>query len=357
MVCSSGRSGLDQHAVLGQPDIREDLRRTAQEQRLDQPRGLGIGRHDDQRARDRVDVEAGVAVDQVDAAAPVEGVVTGAAGFIGYHLARTLLDRGDKVIGLDNLNDYYDVRLKEARLAHAGDRSPLALANREIGALPPQAKAEAGKRMGIARGTVNEALKTRKAELEAERDARVLVEEAVDVTLPYDRRPVGARHPLTTIMERIEDVFVAMGWEVAEGPEVEAEWLNFDALNLGPDHPARSMQDTSKEKTRLAQENESLRMQVSRLNEKPDNKLHRELEIMARAEKHMMINAPGFAPAWEMAKSQALSQIETEEKGMSFPQKIFRKLIGPSSSATNVALPESAMNAAKNAADMTSNAA
>jgi uncharacterized UPF0160 family protein len=92
-------------------------------------------------------------------------------------------------------------------------------------------------------------------------------------------------------------------------------------------------------------------------NEKPDNKLQRELEILARAEKHMMINAPGFAPAWEMAKSQALSQIETEEKGMSFPQKIFRKLIGPSSSATNVALPESAMNAAKNSTDMTSNAA
>jgi phenylalanyl-tRNA synthetase alpha chain len=134
--------------------------------------------------------------------------------------------------------------LKEARLAHAGDRSPLALANREIGALPPQAKAEAGKRMGIARGTVNEALKTRQAELEGERDARVLVEEAVDVTLPYNRRPAGARHPLTTLQERVEDVFVAMGWEVAEGPEVEAEWLNFDALNLGPDHPARTMQDT-----------------------------------------------------------------------------------------------------------------
>jgi hypothetical protein len=120
---------------------------------------------------------------------------------------------------------------------------------------------------------------------------------------------------------------------------------------------AKQMQETIKEKLKLAQENESLRMQITRLNEKPDNKLQRELEILARAEKHMMINAPGFAPAWEMAKSQALSQIETEEKGMSFPQKIFRKLIGPSSSGTNVALPESAMNAAKNAADMTSNAA
>jgi phenylalanyl-tRNA synthetase alpha chain len=72
----------------------------------------------------------------------------------------------------------------------------------------------------------------------------VLAEETVDVTLPWDREPQGARHPLTTIHELVSDVFVAMGWEVAEGPEVEAEWLNFDALNLGPDHPARTMQDT-----------------------------------------------------------------------------------------------------------------
>ena len=56
--------------------------------------------------------------------------------------------------------------------------------------------------------------------------------------------PGGARHPLTTILERIADVFVAMGYEVAEGPEAEAEWLNFDALNMRPDHPARTMQDT-----------------------------------------------------------------------------------------------------------------
>ncbi|HEY2272912.1 MAG TPA: phenylalanine--tRNA ligase subunit alpha, partial [Jatrophihabitantaceae bacterium] len=81
-------------------------------------------------------------------------------------------------------------------------------------------------------------------ELEADRDARVLVEESVDVTLPWDRRVTGARHPLTTIQERLCDVFVAMGYEIAEGPEIEAEWYNFDALNMGPDHPARSMMDT-----------------------------------------------------------------------------------------------------------------
>ena len=72
----------------------------------------------------------------------------------------------------------------------------------------------------------------------------MLVEEAVDVTLPFDRTPRGARHPITQIGERIADVFVAMGYEVAEGPEVESSWLNFDALNFKKDHPARTMQDT-----------------------------------------------------------------------------------------------------------------
>ena len=134
--------------------------------------------------------------------------------------------------------------LKAARLAHAGDRSPLALANAEIGALPPHARAEAGQRVGAARREVRQALDARQAELEAERDQRVLVEETVDVTLPWDRLPAGARHPVTTVSARLADVFVGMGYEIAEGPEVEAEWYNFDALNFPPDHPAREMQDT-----------------------------------------------------------------------------------------------------------------
>src|SRR6478752_10790835 len=134
--------------------------------------------------------------------------------------------------------------LKQVRIDHTGDRSPLALANREIGALPPQARKDAGRRVGQARGAVTQALAQRQAELEVEAEARMLAEETVDVTLPWDRRTRGARHPITMMSERIADVFVAMGWEVAEGPLVEAEWLNFDALNLGPDHPARTMQDT-----------------------------------------------------------------------------------------------------------------
>ncbi len=134
--------------------------------------------------------------------------------------------------------------LKAARLAHAGDRAPITLANAEIGALPPAARADAGRRVGAARATIRTALVARQDELEAERDVRVLVEEAADVTLPWDRVPPGARHPVTTVGERLADVFVAMGYEIAEGPEVEAEWNNFDALNFPPDHPAREQYDT-----------------------------------------------------------------------------------------------------------------
>src|ERR1700749_517612 len=134
--------------------------------------------------------------------------------------------------------------LKAQRLAHDGDHSPLAIANREIGLLPPAGRKAAGQRLGDARGQVRAAISARQAELELDRDARVLVEETVDVTLPWDRRVAGARHPLTTIQERLSDVFIAMGYEIAEGPEIEAEWYNFDALNMGPDHPARSMMDT-----------------------------------------------------------------------------------------------------------------
>jgi len=92
--------------------------------------------------------------------------------------------------------------LKQVRLEHAGDRSPLALANREIGALPPQARKEAGARVGQARGAVNKALGERTVVLEEEHEQRMLVEESVDVTLPTDRRPRGARHAIAAAGNR-----------------------------------------------------------------------------------------------------------------------------------------------------------
>ena len=134
--------------------------------------------------------------------------------------------------------------LKAVRVALLGDQAPLVSANRTIGTLDPSKRGIAGKNLGQARKALTEALEERKAELAAALEARMLVEEAVDVTLPTQRSTQGARHPLETLMEEVADFFVGMGWDIAEGPEIEHEWFNFDSLNFDIDHPARQMQDT-----------------------------------------------------------------------------------------------------------------
>ena len=134
--------------------------------------------------------------------------------------------------------------LNAVKAAHIGDRSPLALANRGIGSLPPDQRKQAGLLIGQARSRVAAAYAAREAELSAAALDERLRAEAVDVTLPVELSPVGAIHPVTAMIHTMCDIFVAMGWEVADGPEAEAEWLNFDALNFTPDHPARFLSDT-----------------------------------------------------------------------------------------------------------------
>ncbi|MDO5081049.1 phenylalanine--tRNA ligase subunit alpha [Buchananella hordeovulneris] len=134
--------------------------------------------------------------------------------------------------------------LKEVRLATLGDKAPLSLANRGIKDLEPADRGRAGKLLGQARGRLTQALAARTSEVEAVEKAAALVAEEVDVTVPTARVRPGARHPLSTLIDEISDYFVSLGWQIAEGPEVEHEWFNFDALNFGPDHPARQMQDT-----------------------------------------------------------------------------------------------------------------
>ena len=134
--------------------------------------------------------------------------------------------------------------LKEARLAFTGDASALAGASRGIGVLDKADRPTAGKLLGAARSRLNKALAERQSVLEAEAEARMLETEAVDVTVPTGRIEPGARHPLDVLVDEVTDLFVAMGWSIAEGPELEHEWFDFDALNFDADHPARQMQDT-----------------------------------------------------------------------------------------------------------------
>ncbi|WP_443189841.1 tRNA ligase subunit PheS family protein, partial [Mycobacterium colombiense] len=134
--------------------------------------------------------------------------------------------------------------LARAKTEHLGDRSPLALARQALAGVAKHERADAGKRVNAARTDAQQGYDDRLAVLRAERDAAVLVAEGIDVTLPSTRQPTGARHPITILAEHIADTFIAMGWELAEGPEVESEQFNFDALNFPADHPARSEQDT-----------------------------------------------------------------------------------------------------------------
>jgi phenylalanyl-tRNA synthetase alpha chain len=134
--------------------------------------------------------------------------------------------------------------LKVARLAHAGDKSPVALASRSLGTLSPDEKASAGKLIGEAKSQIAQSLAQRTYLLEQERDKKILLEELVDITLPVRRSHRGGLHPITIIKNEISDFFIEQGFTVEEGPELESGWLNFDALNIPPDHPARTMQDT-----------------------------------------------------------------------------------------------------------------
>lgn len=91
---------------------------------------------------------------------------------------------------------------------------------------------------------------------------------------------------------------------------------------------ARQFEMVRREKEELSKENENLRLRIGQLNEKPDHKIARDIEILVRAEKRMMMSAPGFAPAWETAKAEAAREMGDEERGKSIPKRLFTKLFG-----------------------------
>jgi phenylalanyl-tRNA synthetase alpha chain len=143
---------------------------------------------------------------------------------------------------IDSASD--SAELKAVRAAHVGEASPLSKLNAGMRDVPGDQKAAAGKLIGQARGQVNQAFAEREAEIEAAEETARLAAETVDVTALASRWMPGARHPLTLLQEQMSDIFIGMGWEIAEGPELENEWFNFDAMNFDEDHPARAMQDT-----------------------------------------------------------------------------------------------------------------
>lgn len=139
--------------------------------------------------------------------------------------------------------DELDV-LEALRVSLLGKSGSLTAQLKTLGTLPPEARKAAGERINQARDAITGALAERRQALEAAAmDAR-LAAESIDITLPGREASVGTLHPVSRTLERISDIFARLGYELAEGPEVEDDWHNFEALNFPPHHPARAMHDT-----------------------------------------------------------------------------------------------------------------
>ncbi len=134
--------------------------------------------------------------------------------------------------------------LERARIALLGRRSPWSEVQRSLGALPPEDRRELGRLANEVKAALDAALDARRAELAARAEDELLQTDRVDVTLPGRRLRPGSLHPLTIVQDEIVEIFMRMGYQVAEGPEIEDDWHNFEALNIPPDHPARTMKDS-----------------------------------------------------------------------------------------------------------------
>ena len=134
--------------------------------------------------------------------------------------------------------------LDEARVVFLGKKGALTGLLRSLGDLDPAERPKAGAVINDAKQQVQSWIEARERQLSAEQLSASLGEETVDVTLPGRRQDQGGLHPVAQALQRIEDIFIGAGYEVVEGPEIEDDYHNFEALNLPPHHPARAMHDT-----------------------------------------------------------------------------------------------------------------
>jgi phenylalanyl-tRNA synthetase alpha chain len=134
--------------------------------------------------------------------------------------------------------------LERVKARYLGKSGSIPEAMKELGRLPPAARREAGARINSAKDRIEAALAARREALRAAQLDVRLAEEALDVTLPGRGRGTGGIHPVVRTWQRIEAIFGSIGFDVADGPEIETDWYNFTALNQPENHPARSMHDT-----------------------------------------------------------------------------------------------------------------
>lgn len=146
---------------------------------------------------------------------------------------------------IQKITDAQSVKeLQDVRVAYLGKKGPITDLLKGMGKLPAEERPKMGSLVNEMRQEVTAVLDERSVELEQAAIDAQLANETIDVTLPGRTVQIGNHHPLTKVIEEIEDLFIGMGYEVAEGPEVEKDYYNFEALNLPKGHPARDMQDS-----------------------------------------------------------------------------------------------------------------
>ncbi|MFW5988395.1 MAG: phenylalanine--tRNA ligase subunit alpha [bacterium] len=134
--------------------------------------------------------------------------------------------------------------LEKLRVKYMGKNGKIPEIFDKIGEIEPEKRPEIGKKTNQLKGKVQELHDEEKERLQKEKEQEKLKEEEIDVTLPGEKLQVGHKHPLTIIIERVKEIFLGMGFSIAEGPEIESEYYNFEALNIPENHPARDLQDT-----------------------------------------------------------------------------------------------------------------
>jgi phenylalanyl-tRNA synthetase alpha chain len=134
--------------------------------------------------------------------------------------------------------------LEQIRVRLLGKKGEITALLKSLGAMDPDARRLAGAQINEAKDAIAQALEERRAALEAEKLAAQLASDAVDVTLPGRGQAIGGLHPVTRVRRRIEQIFRNAGFTIADGPEIEDDWHNFEALNIPANHPARAMHDT-----------------------------------------------------------------------------------------------------------------
>lgn len=219
--------------------------------------------------------------------------------------------------------------LEEAKVALLGRKAPISSVQSSLGSLQPDVRRDLGRRTNEAFAELRTALEARRVEIEEGGDLERLEADRVDVTLPGRRLRGGSLHPLTIVEAEIVDIFTRIGYRVVEGPEVEDEWHNFDALNIPPDHPARTSMDTTfldvPDHPELVLRTHTSPMQIRTMeNQEPPvyvivpGRVYRNEEITAK-------NMPVFHQVEGLAVDEGISFADLNGTLLTF----YRELLGP----------------------------